>query len=139
MSDVAEQAFDPKVIEESLTIVAETCEDPAPLIYEKLFAKLPEVEELFILDTTKAARGHMQFQALECIFDLMGENGFARTLIQSERINHDGLGIPVETFRQFFPVMKDAFAEIAGTRWTPDIEAAWQGLLDDIDRIIEEG
>jgi hemoglobin-like flavoprotein len=126
-----------QAIEDSLELVAAACEDPTPKVYERLFQKFPEVEPLFILDENDSAKGHMQFQAIECVLDLVGPRTYATTLIQSERINHDGLGVPVETFSEFFPVLKDTFQEIAGESWTGEHEAAWGQLLNEIHEIIE--
>lgn len=126
------------IIEKSLELVAEACEDPTRQVYTKLFERFPEVEELFILDGNYSARGHMQFEAIECILDLIGPKTYATTLIQSERINHDGIGVPVETFRGFFPAIKDTFEEILGDGWTHEIDGAWVGLMDEIEKIISE-
>ena len=130
-------ALNGAVIEKSLEVVGEICEDPTPQVYQKLFQKFPEVEELFILDENMSARGHMQFEALECVLDLIGPRTYATTLIQSERINHDGLGVPVETFREFFPTIKETFQELAGDAWTREFEAAWTELLADVSQIID--
>lgn len=130
-------SLDNDAIIQSLEAVAEKCEDPTPFIYQRLFAKYPEVEPLFLLDKNDSAKGHMQFEAIECILDLIGPKIYATTLIQSERINHDGIGVTQEVFSDFFPTIKETFQDLLGDGWTPGYETAWTKLLSELRTIID--
>lgn len=125
-------------ITDSLERVAEKCGDPTPLIYKRLFEKHPDMEPLFILDKNDSAKGHMQFEALECVLDLIGSQTYATTLIQSERINHDMIGVPVEVFSDFFPTIKETFEEVLGGDWSAQYDEAWNELLSSLSDIILE-
>jgi hemoglobin-like flavoprotein len=125
-------------ITDSLERVAQKCEDPTPFIYDRLFKKYPDMEALFILDKNDSAKGHMQFEALECVLDLIGSQTYAVTLIQSERINHDTIGVPIEVFLDFFPTIKETFEELLGEDWSAQHEEAWGELLSSLSDIILE-
>jgi hemoglobin-like flavoprotein len=109
--------------------------DPAPFVYARLFATHPETEALFARDVSGAIRGEMLAVALRCLLDLREGRQFGGNLIAAERVNHDGFGTPPEVFRQFFPLMVETFRELLGGDWTPAMEAAWTGLLAEIEAL----
>lgn len=129
---------DKTLIETSIERVAEVAGDPSPLVYARLFAEQPEMEDLFVLDKDGNARGHMLAEALDCVFDLLGPRAYAPTLIQSELTNHDGFGVPPAVFATFFRTVRDTFRDILGEEWKTETDAAWDALLADIDVFIEE-
>ena len=63
---------DEAIITHTLELAAERCEDPAPLIYERLFDMHPELEELFVMDTDGGVRGSMVESSIEYILDFVG-------------------------------------------------------------------
>ena len=129
---------DKSLIESSIERVAEIAGDPAAQVYARLFAEQPEMRELFVLDRDDSAKGHMLAEALDCVFDLLGPRAYAPVLIQSELTNHDGFGVPPAVFATFFRTVRDTFAEILGSEWSAETEAAWEKLLDEIDVFVEE-
>ena len=110
---------------ESLEAVAATCEDVVPPVYEALFKRFPEFEDLFVLDIDHGAKGHMLNEALSMAEGLLGDDPIAHNFIAAERMNHVGYGITDEIFEGFYAVMADTFKEIAGPAWTPEMTAAW--------------
>ncbi|MBI1262431.1 MAG: globin [Rhizobiales bacterium] len=121
----------------SLDLVAERCEDPTPLVYERLFARHPEMEPLFVMDKSGAARGHMLSEAIESLIDFVGPRSYAVTLLQSEHINHNNLGVPSDIFTTFFDNMKESFRAILGDEWTDETDAAWCEALLAIDEVMK--
>ena len=113
----------------SLDLVAERCADPAPLVYARLFAARPELEALFIRDRAGSVRGQMLAVAIEALLDLAGEGHYAAGLLHSERVNHEGLGVPPDAFDGFYPVLHEVFRGLAAACWTAEMEAAWLALL----------
>jgi hemoglobin-like flavoprotein len=55
-------------------------------------------------------------------------------MIRNEVVTHDGYGVPPEIFPLFFEVVAETLREAAGEAWTPDMTAAWEGLLSDFRR-----
>ena len=82
----------------SLEAVAERCEDVVPPVYAALFARFPEFEELFVLDTDQGARGHMLNEAMSMAEGLLKDDPVAVSFVSAERMNHEGYGITDEVF-----------------------------------------
>ncbi len=117
---------DAALIEHSLERVAERVGDPAPLVYARLFATFPDLEALFVRDTTGMVRGNMLQVTLECLLDFAGSGAYATHFVGSERVNHGGLGVPHEMFDRFYATVIATFRDALGEEWTPAIDAAWQ-------------
>ena len=130
MSDVS---VTPNLIEASLEIAAERCEDLTPAVYKRLFAEHPEMEALFIRDTNHLVKGEMLARVIEAILDFAGERHYAATLIQCEVVTHAGYDVPPEVFRVFFGTVAAELREVLGKDWTPPIDEAWRRLLKALD------
>ena len=129
--------MDAQAILDSLDLIAKHSEDPAPQVYARLFARYPETEALFIGDKRGAARGQMLRQAIETLLDYLGPNAFAANFLRAELRNHDDIGVPAEIFPRFYQAMAEAFADIAGEAWTPDMQAAWEALTSRVEQIVQ--
>ncbi|MEW6019015.1 MAG: globin [Pseudomonadota bacterium] len=121
---------------DSLDLVAEHGEDPTPQVYERLFARYPETEALFMGDTRGAARGQMLRQAIETLLDYLGPNAFAANFLRAELHNHSDIGVPTEIFPRFYQAMAEAFADILGGAWTADMQRAWDDLTAKVEQIV---
>jgi hemoglobin-like flavoprotein len=130
MSDVA---IAPNLIEASLEIAAERCEDLTPGVYRRLFADHPEMEALFIRDKNDLVKGEMLARVIEAILDFAGARHYAATLIQCEVITHAGYDVPPEVFRVFFATVAAELREVLGADWTAPIDEAWRRLLEALD------
>ncbi|MDP1875005.1 globin [Phenylobacterium sp.] len=129
--------MDSQALLDSLDLVADRSEDPAPLVYERLFARYPETEPLFMGDTRGAARGQMLRQAIETLLDYLGPNAFAANFLRAELRNHDDIGVPGEIFPRFYQAMAEAFADILGEDWTPAMQGAWNDLTAQVEQIVQ--
>ncbi len=130
MSDVATA---PNLIEASLEIAAERCEDLTPGVYRRLFAAHPEMEALFLRDSNNLVKGEMLARVFEAILDFAGPRHYAATLIQCEVITHAGYDVPPEVFRIFFGTVAAELREVLGEDWTAPIDEAWRRLLEQLD------
>lgn len=113
----------------SLEVVAERCGDPTARVYERLFARQPEMRDLFVNDHAGAARGHMLQMVLETLTQMADGATWPANMIRAERVNHDQIGVPFDVFATFFAVVHETFRETAGDAWTDDMEAAWASVL----------
>lgn len=113
----------------SLELVAERCGDPTERVYDRLFARQPEMKALFLGDQSRQARGHMLQMVLDTLINMAAGETWAGNMIRAERINHDQIGVPFDVFATFFDVVHETFREAAGDDWTPEMEAAWTGVL----------
>ncbi len=113
----------------SLEEVAERHGDPTAAVYERLFAKSPEMAELFIGDKTGAARGEMLAVVFQTLMDFSAEGAFGANMVRAEIVNHENLGVPPEVFTTFFATVMETLRELLGEDWTPPVAAAWDDLL----------
>ncbi len=130
MSDVA---LAPNLIEASLEIAAERCEDLTPGVYRRLFTAHPEMEALFLRDSNNLVKGEMLARVIEAILDFAGERHYAATLIQCEVVTHAGYDVPPDIFRLFFGTVAAELREVLGKDWTAPIDEAWGRLLEQLD------
>lgn len=117
------------LITASLELAAERCADPTGLVYQRLFAREPEMEALFVRDTDASVRGQMLYQVIETMLDYVGSRHFAIGMIRAEVVNHENLGVPPKVFASFFATVMETFRDILGPDWTPAMDAAWAELL----------
>lgn len=127
--------MDAALITRSLERVAEHG-DPAARVYARVFAAHPEMEKLFVRDVDGGVRGNMLAEALSAILDFIDADAYGGNLFRIEIVNHENLGVPRDVFPAFFAAMRDAFAEILGAEWGPEIDAARRDLLAKIDRAL---
>jgi hemoglobin-like flavoprotein len=125
-----------ELVANSLETLAERVGDPCPQVYARLFAAYPEMEALFVRDTTGAVRGEMLAMAFECVLDIGGAGAYAANLIAAERVNHEGVGVPPEVFGRFFPMLAETCRELLGDAWTDEVDSAWRELLARLDATI---
>ena len=127
----------PELIEESLELAAERCEDLTPLVYARLFREQPEMEANFWRDKNGAIKGEMLARVFEAILDFIGERRYAHHLIQCEVVTHAGYDVPPDVFATFFGVVCETLKDVVGQAWRPDIDAAWRELLVDLDWYVQ--
>lgn len=116
-------------LEASLDLVADRCGDPTERVYDRLFARQPEMEALFLGDHSLQARGHMLQMVLDTLTNMAAGETWAGNMIRAEKINHDQIGVPFDVFATFFDVVHEAFREAGGEDWTAEMETAWTDLL----------
>lgn len=117
------------ILTESLDLVAERIGDPAPLVYARLFKQQPEMEALFWRDTAGLVRGQMLSVVFESLMDLAHGKMYAESLLLSERINHENLGVPAEVFDSFLITVLDTFREQLAPHWTEAMDSVWLELI----------
>jgi hemoglobin-like flavoprotein len=107
--------------------------DPTAAVYARLFALHPELEALFIMGDN--AKGHMLDEVLRVVLDHLGPRTYAAGFMRAEVVTHEQLGVPPDLFMRFFPIVRDAFREFAGEDWTPEMDAAWDELLAELQAV----
>jgi hemoglobin-like flavoprotein len=119
-------------------LAAARCEDLTPLVYRRLFEKHPEAEGMFRSEGSAPVKGSMLALTIEAILDFAGERAGHFRLIECEVSSHDAYGTPRDLFISFFGVIADTLHEIIGADWTPEIDAAWRKLFDEIEAIVKQ-
>jgi hemoglobin-like flavoprotein len=128
----------PNRIERSFELAAERCEDLTPLVYRRLFEKHPEAQAMFRSEGSEPVKGSMLALTIEAVLDFAGQRSGHFRLIECEVSSHDAYGTPRELFVAFFAVIAETLREIVGADWSPEIDAAWRKLLDEIERTVSQ-
>jgi hemoglobin-like flavoprotein len=126
---------DTAVITETLERVAELAGDPTPIVFERLFAEIPEVEALFVRDKSGLVRGQMFQVTMESLLDFVGDRSYGANLIQIERINHQGLDVEPEMFDRFYLTVMASFKDVLGAGWTKEMETVWTRVVGELTRM----
>jgi hypothetical protein len=119
-----------QTLEEMLEAVARRIGDPAPRVYDRLFAESPQLLPLFVADRQGSVRGEMFLRALDTLVDLAAGRPYAPGMIASERVTHSHNGVDAAQFDRFFLIMGDVFRDALGPDWTPALDATWQALME---------
>jgi hemoglobin-like flavoprotein len=121
--------MDADAITRSLEIAAEHGGDLTDAVYARLFAEHPDMEALFVRDTSGAVKGEMLAKVFEMILDLVDRGVYAGHLVQCEVVTHDAYGVPTDVFPAFFDVVAEILKKMAGAEWTPAMSEAWGEVL----------
>ena len=120
-------------IQHSFELAAERCEDLTPLVYDRLFREHPETQAMFRSEGSELVRGSMLALTIDAMLDFAGDRTGHFRMIECEVQSHDAYGTPRELFGKFFGVIAETVRELLGNDWSPEIDAAWRKLLDEID------
>jgi hemoglobin-like flavoprotein len=121
-------------LDHTLELVAQRIGDPAPLVFDRLFAEAPELQALFCNDASGAVRAEMFLRAVECLQDAVGTRQFSGGLVAAEHQTHQGYGVSTVQFQRFFALVVDVFRGVLGADWTAEIDAAWARALRHLDQ-----
>ncbi|MDQ0466356.1 hemoglobin-like flavoprotein [Caulobacter ginsengisoli] len=119
-------------VEASLEAVAERDIDLTGRVYELMFAAFPDTQAYFWRDQDGAIKGEMLARVFEAILDFIGERRYADHMLRTEMVTHEGYDVPREVFVTFFGFVARATREALGQAWTGEMDAAWPGMLADI-------
>ena len=125
-------------IERSFELAAERCEDLTPLVYRRLFDAHPEARTMFRTEGSEPVKGSMLALTIDAILDFAGERTGHFRMIECEVSSHDAYGTPRDLFVAFFGVIAGTLREILGPDWSPEIDAAWRTLLEEIEGIVAQ-
>ena len=124
------------LIERSFELAAGRCEDLTPLVYDRLFREHPETRTMFRTEGSELVKGSMLALTIEAILDFAGPRSGHFRMIECEISSHDAYGTPRELFIAFFGVIAGTLRDVLGAEWSPEMEAAWRRLLDEIRNVV---
>lgn len=123
-------------IERSFEIAAERCADLTPLVYERLHREYPETKTMFRTEGSELVKGSMLALTIEAMLDFAGPRTGHFRMIECEISSHDAYGTPRDLFVAFFGVIAGTLREILNADWSPEIDAAWRQMLDEIEQLV---
>jgi hemoglobin-like flavoprotein len=125
-------------IQHSFELAAGRCEDLTPQVYRRLFREHPETQAMFRSEGSELVRGSMLALTIESMLDFAGDRTGRFRMIGCEVQSHDAYGTPRELFATFFRVIAETVREVLGDDWSPEIDAAWRKLLEEIDAVVAQ-
>src|SRR5882724_1140024 len=125
-------------IERSFEIAALRCEDLTPLVYRRLHAEHPETVKMFRTEGSELVKGSMLALTIDAILDYAGPRIGHFRMIECEISSHDAYGTPRELFIAFFGVIAATLRELLGADWSPEIDAAWRKLIEEIKDVVAQ-
>ena len=125
-------------IEVSFELAAARCEDLTPLVYARLHREYPETRAMFRTEGGELAKGSMLAMTIESILDFTGPRSGKFRMIECEVSSHDAYGTPRDLFVAFFGVIAATLRQLLGEDWSPQIDAAWQQLLAELQGVVSQ-
>ena len=125
-------------IERSFEIAAERSEDLTPLVYRRLHRQHPETTTMFRTEGSELVKGSMLALTIDAILDFAGPRTGHFRMIECEISSHDAYGSPRNLFIAFFGVIAGTLRELLGTDWSPEIDAAWRQMLQEIEMLVSQ-
>jgi hemoglobin-like flavoprotein len=125
-------------IERSFEIAALRCEDLTPLVYRRLHSDHPETVAMFRTEGSELVKGSMLALTIDAILDFAGPRAGHFRMIECEISSHDAYGTPRALFIAFFGVIAATLRELSGADWSPEIDAAWRNLLEEIEGMVSQ-
>jgi len=124
------------LIQHSFELAASRCEDLTPLVYQRLHRTHPETAAMFRSQGGELVKGSMLAFTIDAIIDFAGERSGQFRMIACEADSHDAYGTPRDLFVAFFAVIAGTLRDLLGAEWSEEIDAAWKGLLAEIEQLI---
>jgi hemoglobin-like flavoprotein len=126
------------LLEHSLQLVVERVGDPAPRVYDALFAAEPQLREMFVGDPLGSVRGEMFHRVVDTLLDVADAQPYASGMIAAEWSNHHMNGVSALQFQRFFDIVVQVFRDALCSDWSPPIDAAWRHTLRRVAEIAEQ-
>src|ERR1700709_269469 len=123
-------------IHRSFELAAERCEDLTPLVYARLFREHPETRSVFRSEGSELVKGYMLALPIDALLDFAGDRSGHFRMIECEVSSHDAYGTPRELFVAFFGVIAATLHELLDADWSPEIDAAWRNLLEEVENVV---
>ena len=115
------------LIERSLELAAERCEDLTPFVYEWFFVLRPDARPYFELhDLDPRSHGRMLAEILCLLLDVARGEKYVGPTLRTMVGDHESYGIVDRSYyTAFLKALQDVVADFAAGAWTPQIAAAW--------------
>ena len=119
---------DATLLETSLEIAAERCEDLTPLVFARFLARRSDAASLFTEDDLAAyRRGQMLQEVTFLLLHNAAGESYVPVNVQGTASDHTAYGVyDPALYTAFFAAYTDVLAELLGNDWNDAYAGAWQ-------------
>lgn len=126
---VSHVVSDAELIEQTLEIVAERSEDPAPEVFARFFERCPDARSMFtVLDPSQPplACGQMCFEVIQLVRDTAEGKPYVPSYMSQVACSHAEIKVTdPRLYDEFLAALVDVMARLMGADWTEAHAAAW--------------
>jgi len=132
-------AINVKLLREHLAEVAEHESELTDRVYESLFAKRPDAEELFGT-YSRASQQRMMTETLTAVLNMLDREPWLDEYVHAMGSRHQfSYETPTDLYAPYAEAMLEALAAVSGAQWTPELAAAWTAALDQVNEMMTAG
>lgn len=118
-------SLDVETLRSSFNLVVERNPEVTTRFYEIFFERYPAVKPLFGKRNAQAVQSKMLTEALVAVLDHIEDAPWLEQQLKALGAKHVSYGVRDEMYGWVGECLIAAMAEVAGSDWSPKIEAAW--------------
>ena len=108
-------------------------------LYESLFARLPDAEELFGT-YSRANQQRMMSETLAAVLNMLDQEPWLGDYVHAMGSRHQfSYETPAEMYPPYAEALIEALAAVSGSAWTAALERSWKAALDQVNDMMIAG
>ena len=121
---------------------AEVSEHEAELtdqLYESLFAKRPDAEELFGT-YSRANQQRMMSETLAAVLNMLDQEPWLGEYVHAMGSRHQfSYETPADMYPPYAEALLEALAAVSGSEWTEELARSWRAALEQVNELMIAG
>lgn len=108
-------------------------------VYQSLFAKRPDAEELFGT-YSQPNQQRMMTETLGAVLNMLDEEHWLGEYVHAMGSRHQfSYETPTDMYAPYAEAMLEALAAVSGSNWTPELEHSWEAALARVNEMMTAG
>jgi len=137
--EVESPQIDVELLKEHLVEVSEHEAELTDHLYQRLFAKRPDAEELFGT-YSRPNQQRMTSETLAAVLNLLDDEPWLGQHVHAMGSRHQfSYETPPEMYPPYAEALIEALAAVSGPKWTPELARSWTASLDRINEMMTAG
>jgi len=127
------------LLKEHLAEVSEHEAELTDRLYERLFAKRPDAEELFGT-YSRPNQQRMMSETLAAVLNMLDQEPWLGEYVHAMGSRHQfSYETPTEMYAPYAEALLDALAAVSGSDWTPELARSWKAALHQVNEMMTAG
>jgi len=137
--DAENPQIDVNLLKEHLVEVSDHEAELTRHVYESLFAKRPDAEELFGT-YSQPNQQRMMTETLSAVLSMLDQEHWLGEYVHAMGSRHQfSYETPADMYPPYAEAMLEALAAVSGSDWTPELERSWKAALDRVNEMMTAG